>query len=225
MKVAYYFCTNNLCAMSLDLSEKDKKVYTFIRERFAQGGSQPKLREILEITGDKSSRSGKLVLNRLEKAGLISTANGFLKLTSNSLEGSSSISTVDVPLIGTVTCGTPVLAIENIEAYIPVSTNLVKRGDTYFLLRASGTSMNKAGIRSGDILLVRQQSTAENGDKVVALIDDDVTVKIFERKGGVVILHPKSTDARHKPFIISHNCQIQGVVKEVLPKDVFDNNY
>ena len=80
--------------------------------------------------------------------------------------------------------------------------------------------MNKAGINSGDLLLVRQQDVAENGDKVVALINDEATVKLFERTSGVVILRPKSTNKTHKPIILTNNCMIQGVVVAVLPGDL-----
>jgi repressor LexA len=112
------------------------------------------------------------------------------------------------------------LAHENIEAYIPVSTNLAKRGYKYFLLRASGTSMNQAGINDKDIILIKQQNIAENGDRVVALINDEATVKIFERTNSVIILRPKSTEQKHKPIILTDNCQIQGIVIAVLPSDL-----
>jgi repressor LexA len=96
------------------------------------------------------------------------------------------------------------LAHENIEAYIPVSTNLAKRGYKYFLLRASGTSMNQAGINDKDIILIKQQNIEE----------------IFERTNSVIILRPKSTEQKHKPIILTDNCQIQGIVIAVLPSDL-----
>lgn len=80
--------------------------------------------------------------------------------------------------------------------------------------------MDEAGIQDKDILLVRQQNTADNGQPVVALINDEATVKIFERTNSAVILRPKSQNTRHKPIIVTDNCQIQGVVVAVLPPDL-----
>ena len=97
---------------------------------------------------------------------------------------------------------------------------MAKKGSQYFLLRASGDSMNLAGINNRDILLIKQQNTADNGQQVVALINDEATVKIFEKKSGAVILRPKSTNSAHRPIILTDNCQIQGVVIAVLPADL-----
>lgn len=98
---------------------------------------------------------------------------------------------------------------------------MAKKGSTYFLLRASGDSMDEAGINSGDLLLIRQQDSAENGDKVVALINDEATVKVFEKTRDAVILRPKSKNKNHKPIILTDNCMIQGVVVAVLPSDLY----
>lgn len=77
--------------------------------------------------------------------------------------------------------------------------------------------MNKAGINDGDLVLVKQQSSAENGQQVVALIDDEATIKEFQKKGHVVILKPHSTNSKHQPFILTDDFQIQGVVVATLP--------
>jgi repressor LexA len=81
--------------------------------------------------------------------------------------------------------------------------------------------MNLAGINSGDLLLIRQQDTAEDNDKVVALINDEATVKVFKKANGVVVLQPKSTNKNHKPIILTDNCIIQGLVVAVLPGDLY----
>lgn len=206
--------------MIYHLSETDKRAYNLIRNKLIHEGRKPTLREINEVTGGKSPRSASIVIDRLEKVGLIKKVRNNIRLIENTTHNHVSIETVDVPLVGTVTCGLPMFAQENIEAYIPVSTNLAKRGSKYFLLRASGTSMNKAGINDKDILLIKQQNTANNGDRIVALINDEATVKIFERTKSAVILRPKSTDEKYKPIIITDNCQIQGVVIAVLPSDL-----
>lgn len=201
-----------------NLSDKDKKAFALIRNKIIHYGESPSLREINEVTGGKSPRSASLVLDRLAEAGLVKKIGRQLILTA--APSSASVSTVDVPLVGAVTCGTPVLAEENIQDYIPVSTALAKKGSTYFLLRAVGDSMNKAGINSGDLLLVQQQTTAEDGERVVALINDEATVKMFERANGIVVLRPKSTNTVHKPIVLTDNCTIQGVVAAVLPGDL-----
>jgi len=205
--------------MMNNLSDKDKKAFALIRNKIVHYGESPSLREINEVTGGKSPRSASLVVDRLIAAGLIMKGNRSLILTNTHL--TNSISTVDVPLVGSVACGVPMFAEENIQARIPVSTALAKKGSKYFLLRASGDSMNQAGINSGDLLLVRQQDTAETGERVVALINDEATVKIFERGADAVILRPKSTNKEHKPIVLTDNCIIQGVVQAVLPSDIY----
>jgi repressor LexA len=207
--------------MLVNLSDSDKKAFNLIRNKLVHGGKKPTLREINEVTGGKSPRSASIVLDRLVRMGLLKRVGVNFRLTETALINSTSIETVNVPLVGTVTCGLPVLAVENIEAYIPVSTNLAKKGSQYFLLRASGDSMNEAGIQDKDIILVKQQSTADDGQKVVALINDEATVKIFERKNSAVILRPKSSKSIYKPIILTENCQIQGVVIAVLPADLY----
>jgi len=205
--------------MMHNLSDKDKKAFALIRNKIVHYGESPALREINEVTGGKSPRSASLVVDRLIAAGLIMKNNRSLILTNTQL--TNSISTVDVPLLGAVACGVPMFAEENVQAYIPVSTALAKKGSKYFLLRATGDSMNQAGINSGDLLLVRNQNTADSGERVVALINDEATVKIFERSADAVILRPKSTNKEHKPIVLTDNCIIQGVVQAVLPSDIY----
>lgn len=202
------------------LSDKDKKAFALIRNMAIHQGSTPTLREINEVTGGKSPRSASLVIDRLTKAGLIHKYGRKFKLIPSAIQ-SSSVSTINIPLVGSVSCGAPTLAEENIEAYIPISTALATRGSNYFLLRASGDSMNRAGINDKDILLIRQQETAENGDKIVALINDEATVKFFEKTDNAVILRPRSTSPTHMPIVLTDNCQIQGVVVAVLPSDLY----
>ena len=207
------------------LNESDKKVYALIRNRFVHGLDAPTLREINEITKRSSPRSAVLVLQRLEHAGLIHRRGGRIRLTSASLAPNTSVSTMDVPLVGRIAAGAPILAEENVEAVIPVSTALARPGAKYFLLRVIGTSMNRAqvgdvNIEDGSIVLVRQQDTADDGNVVVALINDEATVKILERKNGIVILRPRSSDP-HKPIVLTDNCVIQGVVVAVLPSDLY----
>lgn len=201
-------------------NEKDKKAFAFIRNRIINYDKAPSLREINEVTGGKSPRSASLVIDRLIKAGLI-VKKGRTIILANTQKSTQSINTINVPLIGIISCGAPIFAEENIETHIPISTALAKNGSTYFLLRAKGDSMNLAGINNGDLLLIKQQQIADNGQKIVALINDEATVKIFEKNNDTIILRPKSTNKIHKPIILTNNCIIQGVVIAVLPADIY----
>lgn len=202
------------------LKDTDKKAYNLIRTKLLKGGTQPTLREINDVTGGKSPRSASIVIDRLVKLGLLKKVGTVMKLIDNTSFSPETIETINVPLLGSVSCGLPMFAEENIEALIPVSKKLAKGNAQYFLLRAHGDSMDLAGINSGDFILVKQQISAENGQKVVALINDEATVKFFERTEGAVILKPKSSNPKNKPIIISDDCQIQGVVVSVLPNDL-----
>ena len=110
----------------------------------------------------------------------------------------------------------PIFADENIEAEISISVEMIKRGYKYFLLRAEGDSMDEAGINNGDLLLVKQQQNAENGDRILALIDEEATVKEYNKIGGMVILKPKSSNKTHQPIILTENFRIQGVIQNVI---------
>lgn len=211
--------------MTQNLTESDKKVYALIRNRIVHGLDAPTLREINVVTKKSSPRSAVLALERLERAGLIRRLGRKIQLVSSSLSSNASISTVNVPLVGYIAAGTPILAEENVEAVLPITTALARPGSKYFLLRVVGTSMNQAKvgdakIEDGSIVLVRQQNSADNGNIVVALINDEATVKILEQKNGMVILRPKSSDP-HTPIVLTDNCIIQGVVVAVLPADLY----
>lgn len=205
------------------LNDNDKKVYAFIRNSLIHGES-PTLKEINKITGKSSPRSAVLAIERLENAGLIKRFGRKIRLVSESSSHNKSISTINIPLVGSVAAGIPILAEENVEATIPVSTAIARPGSKYFLLRVDGTSMNQAkvngtNINDGDIVLVRQQATADDGQIIVALINDSATIKFLERKNNMVILRPKSSDP-HMPIVLTDNCIIQGVVIAVLPSDL-----
>lgn len=122
--------------------------------------------------------------------------------------------TVKVPVLGAVSCGVPKLAEENIEEYVRLPVALFGRG-SFYLLRANGDSMIEAGIDDGDLVLIRQQSTAEEGQIVVALMEDEATLKRFypEPENGIIRLHPENHTMED---IIVETCIIQGVAVKVL---------
>ena len=201
-------------------SKKDLQGYAFLRNSIVHSGVTPSLREIGRAIGYGSPRSVQLMLQRLQKQGLIAYKDGVITL-SQAARRDFTERTIAVPLVGSVACGSPSLAQQQPEALIEVSTRIARPHHSYFLLRATGTSMNKSGINEGDLVLVRQQSTAEEGERVVALINDEATVKHFHREGNVVVLKPNSTDKQHKPIILSEEFLIQGVVVAVLSGRIY----
>jgi len=122
-----------------------------------------------------------------------------------------------VPVVGKVSCGLPIYAEENINTYISISKEIAKPQNDYFILYAEGDSMNLAGINSGDMVLIKQQPSANDGDLVVALIDDEATIKVFHKKNNMIILKPKSDNKQHQPIILTSNFRIQGVVADIIP--------
>ena len=166
-----------------DASEKKMQILDFIRREIDDKGYPPSVREICLAVGLKSTSTVHAHLNRLEEEGYIrrdATKPRALELTDTSTVRGRS-----VPLLGRVTAGVPILAQLNIEEYYMLPQNLVG-GDEVFILSVQGESMIEAGILDGDFVIVRRQSHAENGDIVVAMIDDEATVKrIFYEKARV----------------------------------------
>ena len=198
--------------------KKDLLGYALIRSKVVHEGVTPSLRELARALGYASPRSVQLMLLRLEKSGVLRYTGGIIRLSAKNVPSEY---TVDVPLVGAVACGTPSLAEQEPEALIPVSTKIARPGGKYFLLRCVGNSMNRSGIKDRDLALVRQQPTAEEGQKVVALINNDATIKHFHREGEVVVLRPNSTEKKHKPIVLSDEFIIQGVVVATLPANVY----
>lgn len=196
--------------------KNDLEGYLFIVNHFVQNGKQPSFQAIADKIGYVSKRSVQLLLERLESAGRIIYSNGKIELVYNSTT-SGGERTVSVPVVGVASCGVLAFAEQSIDEYVDVSTEVATPGGKYFILRAKGNSMDREGINDGDLVLVRQQATAKDGDSVVALVDDEATIKIFRREKGFVVLKPNSTDATIKPIILSREFIIQGVVVTILP--------
>lgn len=205
--------------MSNKLSRRELEALRFIRNSLIHKGESPSVRAVMTALGYRSPHSPLLLINRLIQTGYISRNKQTkeLQLLKDLEESKASAQTIDIPLVGTVACGQPLLAEKNIEAMIPVSTQLAKPPHEYFLLRAVGDSMNKAGIQNGNLILVRQQPNADNGERVVALIDDEATVKELQKSPDAIMLKPKSTNQKYKPIILTDDFQIQGVVIATLP--------
>ncbi len=126
---------------------------------------------------------------------------------------------IGIPLVGSAPCGEPLLGESNIEEIIMVEKSKIKPGAKYFILRASGDSMNKAGINDGDLVLCRSSEKGETGDRVVALLGgENVTIKYYDKKDGRRILLPKSTNSSHQPIIPEEGDSVQGIVQEVIER-------
>lgn len=195
-----------------ELSPIETRALTYVRSQLIQGRS-PSVRDLAAALGYKSPRSAAIVLERLMAHGVIARRpDGKLQLLRSPPENEEHARTVEVPLVGRAPCGAPLLAEENVEALIPVSTRLARSPHRYFLLRAVGDSMTEAGIEDGTLVLVRQQPTASNGDIVVALVDDEATIKEFRRAGNAIALQPRSRNRAHKPIILTRDFLVQGVV-------------
>ncbi len=126
---------------------------------------------------------------------------------------------VGIPLVGSAPCGEPLLGENNIEEIVKVEKSKIKPGTRYFILRASGDSMNKAGINDGDLVLCRYSEKGETGDRVVALLGDNVTIKMYDKKDGKRILLPKSTNSIHQPITPEEGDSVQGIVQEVIKRE------
>ena len=182
------------------------------------GGQAPSVRELQDLLGYQSPRSAALILARLAALGYVRRReDGRLQLVRDLPECTDHATTVMVPLVGSAPCGLPLLAEQNIEASIQVSTGLARPPHRYFFLRASGDSMNRAGIANGDVVLVRQQSMASPGDRIVALVDGEATIKRLRVAPDVVVLEPVSDNSEHKPIVVNSDFLIQGVVVSSFP--------
>ena len=204
------------------LNNKELEAIRLIRNYLLQKGHFPSVRSLMKELGYKSPRSAAIILESLISKGFVEksdTGNLRLLVKERITNRENHAETVNIPLLGMVVCGLPILAEENIEAYIPVSVQISKPANKYFLLKAKGTSMNEAriNINDGDLVLFKQQSTANNGDIVVALVDDEATIKEFQHKGDMIILKPKSSDKMHQPIILTSDFKVQGIVVTAIP--------
>ena len=203
------------------ISNKELTALRVMRDFLMKNGRMPSVRELMKEMDYKSPRSAAVILqNLIDKEILAKKEDGSIQFIKYEFETNevTSEQTVKIPLLGTVACGLPILAEENIEAMIAVSTKIAKPNNKYFLLQAKGDSMNEKGINDGDLVLVKQQNSANNGDIVVALIDDEATIKELRINDDNVILLPRSSNKTHTPIILSRNFIVQGVVVSTIPK-------
>lgn len=202
-----------------EISNRELLALREIRNSLMHKGKMPSTRELMSSLGYRSPRSAAVIYETLAKKGILRRKrDGSFQVIKGIGDDTIHAQTVDVPLVGSISCGVPILANENVEAVIPVSTKLAKFPYKYFLLRAKGDSMDQKGICDGDLVLVRQQATAKDRDIVVALIDDEATIKEFHTAGETVVLKPRSKNKIHQPIVLTKDFQVQGIVVTAIPK-------
>jgi len=191
------------------ISKKQQEILDYIKNEILNRGFPPAVREICEAVNLKSTSSVHSHLEALEK-------NGYIRRDATKPRAIEIIDdnfnlvrreVVNVPLVGTVAAGQPMLAVENIEGYFPAE---YMPNAQSFMLKVKGDSMINAGIFDGDQVLVRQQSSASNGDIVVALVEDSATVKTFYKEDGYYRLQPENDSM--EPILVHDNLKILGKV-------------
>jgi len=192
------------------ISDKQREILEYIKEEILSRGYPPAVREICEAVKLKSTSSVHSHLETLEKNGYIRrdpTKPRAIEIIDDNFNLTRR-EVVNVPLIGKVAAGQPILAVENIENYFPVPAEYMPNEES-FMLKVKGDSMINAGIFNGDNILVKKQSIAENGEIVVALVDDSATVKTYYKENGHFRLQPENDSMS---AIIVDDCSILGKV-------------
>lgn len=172
------------------LTEKEKAVFKYIRSTIKADGYAPSVRDICTACGIRSTSTVHLYLKRLEEKGYIDRKDGksrALTIVNHNMQEEPK--TVRVPLLGQVRAGLPISAVENYEGYVDYPASMAG-GKALFALRVVGESMIEAGIMDGDIVIVESRRYADNGEIVLALIDDSATVKYFYREPDIIRLQP-----------------------------------
>lgn len=195
-----------------NIDDKLLLVLNFVTNFIQENGFPPSVREICAKLSIKSTATTYYYLEKLQEKGLLKktkSKNRAIEIVNNNKDNIKNI-----PLIGKITAGSPILALECIEELIPMPADIFG-SDDLFMLNVVGDSMIDAGIYSGDRIIVKSQSYAENGDIVVALIDDEATVKRFFKEKGFYILHPEN---RSMQDIIVEDLHILGLVTGLIRK-------
>lgn len=192
------------------ITDKQREILEYMKEQILSKGYPPTVRDICEAVNLKSTSSVHSHLETLEKNGYIRrdpTKPRAIEIIDENFNLTRR-EMVNVPLVGRVAAGEPILAVENIESYFPIPAEYMPNAES-FMLRVKGESMINAGIFDGDQILVQKCDTAKNGEMVVALVDDSATVKTFYKEGDHIRLQPENDTM--DPIIVP-NCSILGKV-------------
>lgn len=168
-------------------NDRSEEIFDFMQKFIAENGYSPTVREICEACDVKSTATAFTYMNSLVERGLIN------KVGNRNRAVSLKQGVINVPLIGTVAAGQPIFATENYDGVYSIPSNFFT-GEDLFMLNVHGDSMINIGMYEGDKIIVRKQESADNGDIVVALVDDSATVKRFFKRNGKIILHPENDD-------------------------------
>lgn len=195
-----------------NLSAKQQEILSYLKECILKKGYPPAVREICEAVHLKSTSSVHAHLETLEERGYIRkdpTKPRAIEILDDTFNLARR-EIVNVPIVGTVTCGEPILAEQNVEGYFPVPPEYLHTGKNTFMLKVKGDSMINVGIFHGDLVMVEETNTARNSDIVVALLDDSATVKTFYKENGHVRLQPENDTM--DPIIVEGDLAILGKV-------------
>jgi len=206
--------------MHIELTEKEQSVLVYLKNHISKKGYPPSVREICHELNFKSTSTAHTYLKKLKKLGIIekdALIPRGLKILNNTNDYENFMQTelVNIPIVGKVTAGEPILATENIEEIFPLPLNFVGTSDA-FILKVKGDSMIDAGILDCDYILVKQQTNANNGEIIVALIGDESTVKRFFKETSHIRLQPENK--HYEPIIVTHDFSILGKVIGVFRK-------
>lgn len=197
--------------MNEKTSVKIKELFEYIRDFSMENGYPPTIREIQSRFGIKSTASVAYYLKQLEDENLIRRS----KQKKRCIEVVGEVKANQVPLLGDIAAGTPILAVENIDTYMPLPDGFFGTNMPLFMLQVRGNSMIDAGINNGDYVVIRRQETAENGEIAAVMIENEVTLKRFYREDHHFRLHPEN---REMEDIITENAEILGILVGLLRK-------
>ena len=192
------------------MSDKQRMILEYIKKQILEKGYPPSVREICQAVSLRSTSSVHAHLDTLEKNGYI-RRDPAKPRTIEIIDDEYALTRremVNIPIIGTVTAGMPILAVENIEGYCPLPSDMLPNAEL-FMLKVKGDSMVDAGILNGDTVIIQRQSVARNGDIVCALLDNSATIKTFYKEDGRIRLQPENSAMDP---ILTRDCSIVGKV-------------
>lgn len=190
-----------------DVKDKQSEIYEFLKTYTETKGYPPSVREICEAVSLRSTSTVHGHLKRLEKKGMIKRDPSKPRALEIAELSASKREMINIPIVGKITAGLPILATENIEDTFPIPLDYIKHDKELFMLRVSGQSMINAGIRDNDLAIIENTQDAINGDIVVALIDDSATIKRFFKEKDHIRLQPENDTM--DPILVD-DCKILG---------------
>ena len=200
------------------ITKKQTEILDYLKKQIINKGYPPSVREICDAVGLRSTSSVHAHLETLEKNGYIRrdpTKPRAIEIVDDNFNTIRK-DIVSIPVIGQVAAGTPILAVENIEGYFPIPSEYLPAGKETFVLNVKGDSMINVGILNGDKLVVQQENTANNGEIIVALLEDSATVKTFYRENGHIRLQPENDTM--EPIIVDDVKILGKVISLFRPK-------